>query len=222
MADIIGECRDNCPTCPSIGTFNRLNYDNCAYDKKLSESTSPLMYQMSRYKYENCARCTYNGTQYAPFDLVEEESELRGIVRPATRCPTRLYNPTCQKSEMCSSTYDKDVPVVYPPNLCPVVCNNIKKMKTPGYSLQRRDFCDKPLQPNQEYPNNKQMRIQPYQPNQEYENDQMRIQPYPHQEYENNQQMRIQPLYQFNQNHDEMRKDKCLLKQAHMMQHGHY
>lgn len=139
----MANCKEECPTCQSIGTFNRLSYDNCAYDKKLSESTSPLMYQMSRYKYENCARCTYDGKLYAPFDLVEEESELKGIVRPATKCPSRLYNPTCQRNGICWSTYDKNVPIIYPPNLCPVVCNNIKKMKTPGYTLQKRDFCDK-------------------------------------------------------------------------------
>lgn len=155
MAEIMSECKETCQTCQSIGTFNRLTYDNCAYDKKLSESTSPLMYQMSRYKFENCARCTYNGKQYAPFDLVEEESELKGIVRQATKCPTKLYNPTCQRSNMCLNTYDKDVPIVYPANLCPVVHNNIKKNNTPGYTLQKREFCDgqyqtiRPMQANQ-------------------------------------------------------------------------
>lgn len=149
MAEIIGECRGTCQTCPSIGSFNRLNYDNCAYDKKLKESTSPLSYQMSRYKFENCGRCTYDGKQYAPFDLVEEESELKGISRPATRCPTRQYYPNCQKSDTCWNTYDKDVPIIYPPNLCPVVCNNIKKMNNPGYILQKKGFCDDPLKPNQ-------------------------------------------------------------------------
>jgi hypothetical protein len=142
MSNITNECRDNCSAYQSIGTFNRLNYDNCAYDKKLKESTTPLSYHMSRFKFENCARCTYDGKQYAPFDLVEEESELRGIVRPSTKCPTKLYHPNCQKSNTCQSTYDKDVPIIYPPNLCPVVSNNIKKMNNPGYSLQRRNFCD--------------------------------------------------------------------------------
>lgn len=150
MSEVIGECRDTCPTCPSIGTFNRLNYDNCAYDKKLRESTSPLSYQMSRYKYENCARCTYNGKQYTPFDLVEEESELRGISRPATRCPSKMYNPTCQKSDTCWSTYDKDMPVIYPPYLCPIVCNNIKKMTNPGYTLPMQDFCGRNQHNNSE------------------------------------------------------------------------
>ena len=123
----------------------RLNYDNCAYDTRLKESTDPLSYQMARFKFENCSRCTYNGKQYAPFDLVEEESELLGISRQATRCPSRLYHPNCKRSDICLSTYDKDVPIIYPPNLCPVVCNNIKKMKHPGYVLQKRNICTNPL-----------------------------------------------------------------------------
>jgi len=171
MSSIVNECRESCPTCQSIGSFNRLNYDNCAYDKRLQESVSPLTYKVSRYQFENCARCTYNGVQYAPFDLVDEESELKNIVRPATRCPSRKYDPSCQKSNMCTSTYDKEVPVVYPPNLCPVVCTNIKQMNNPGYTVEKRDYCDKPYQefaaseevnvpfnamPFQQYPNTQQ------------------------------------------------------------------
>ena len=145
---VVNGCKDTCSTCQSIGSFNRLGYDTCQYDTKLKESTTPLLYQMSRYKYENCSRCTYDGKMYAPFDHVELESELRGIVRSATKCPSGLYSPTCPKSETCLSTYDKTVPIVYPPNLCPIVCNNIKQMKNPGYTLQRRDHCGKPATPS--------------------------------------------------------------------------
>ncbi|AYV84676.1 MAG: hypothetical protein Hyperionvirus33_19 [Hyperionvirus sp.] len=142
MASLIGNCRESCATCPSIGTFNRLNYDNCAYDKKVRESTSPLQYNTERFKYENCNRCTANGIFYAPFDLVNQESELRNITRANTRCPTRKYNPGCKRSATCQSTYDKDVPVVYPPDLCPVVCTNLKQQRTPGYMLRKQNFCD--------------------------------------------------------------------------------
>jgi uncharacterized paraquat-inducible protein A len=141
MANNTVNCENVCPTCQGMGAFNRLNYDNCAYNKKIQESTTPLSYQMSRYKFENCARCTYNGKQYAPFDLVEEESELRGISRRATKCLSKLYHPGCKKSSTCLNTFDESVPKVYPANLCPVVCNNIKKMKHPGYVLNNVDFC---------------------------------------------------------------------------------
>ena len=121
---------NNRSTDQSIGGFNRLSYDNCTYENKVADSTSPLSYQIARYKYENCSRCSYDGKQWAPFDLVDFESELRGITRPMSRCPSKKYAPTAQKSA-----------VIYPANLCPVVTNNIKRMTTPGYSLVQQNFC---------------------------------------------------------------------------------
>ena len=38
-------------------SFNRLNYDNCAYAKTLQESTSPLEYNLFMGKYENKKQC---------------------------------------------------------------------------------------------------------------------------------------------------------------------
>lgn len=138
-------CKKDCKTCPSIGTFNRLPYDMCAYSRTLRQSTSPLMYNMSRYKYENCKMCTYDGKLWAPFDLVDFESELLGLSRPNSKCNELEYDPRCPKSSLCTSTFDKSVPIVYAPDVCPVVCNNIKKMRTPGYILHQRDFCGKPM-----------------------------------------------------------------------------
>lgn len=142
MTTFTGNCRESCSTCPNIGAFNRLNYDNCAYDKRVKESTSPLQYHMERFKFENCARCTFNGTFYAPFDLVNQESELRNLPRPSTRCPERKYDPRCPRSEYCQSTFDKSVPITYPPDLCPVVCTNIKKPQNPGYAIRKQNYCD--------------------------------------------------------------------------------
>lgn len=139
------DCKEECKTCPSIGSFNRLTYDNCEYSKHLQESTSPLMYMMSRYKYENCGVCTYDGKLWAPFDLVDYESELLNITRPNSKCPDMKYDPRCPRSPMCISTFDSDWPVVYAPDVCPVVCNNIKKMMTPGYVLHERAYCGRPL-----------------------------------------------------------------------------
>lgn len=145
------ECSD-CKTCPSIGTFNRLRYDNCAYDKRLRESTSPLMYQMSRYKHESCRKCSYDGKLWAPFDLVDFESELIGITRPNSECDELHYYPTCNSKQpsvkdpqvpACRSTHDKSVPIVYAYDVCPIVCNNLKKMRTPGYSVHQREYCGK-------------------------------------------------------------------------------
>ena len=136
------DCK-KCKACPSIGSFNRLRYDNCTYAQDLTQSVTPLNYQMSRYKYENCTACTYDGKYYAPFDLVDYESELKNITRPGSSCNDAQYSPTCEKSEMCVSTFEQSNPVVMVKNICPVVCNNIKKLTTPGYTLNQSDVCGK-------------------------------------------------------------------------------
>jgi hypothetical protein len=132
-----------CGTCPSIGTFSRLSYDNCAFDKRVEESVSPLAYRTSRFQYENIARCTYDGTQYAPFDtaIVDSETELKGITRPNSRCPNRKYNKNCKKSDICTNTFDSSVPVVYPAWLCPVVYNNIRRNDNVGYVVNNGPYC---------------------------------------------------------------------------------
>jgi hypothetical protein len=136
------ECNE-CGSCPSIGSFNKLSYDKCAYALDLKQSTTPLNYQMSRYKFENCTACTMDGQYYAPFDLVDYESELKNITRPESLCNNMKYSPTCEKSDMCVSTFEKSNPVVLVRNVCPVVCNNIKKTSYPGYSLRENDYCDR-------------------------------------------------------------------------------
>lgn len=132
---------NKCASSSSIGSFNNLTYDNCEYAQDLHQSTSPLMYQMSRYKYENCSACTFDGNYYAPFDLVDYESELLNITRPASLCSSQKYSPTCKRSDRCVSTFDRSVPAVAIKDVCPVVCNNIKKMKTPGYTLNQQGVC---------------------------------------------------------------------------------
>jgi hypothetical protein len=134
------ECKEK--GCTNIGSFNRLRYDNCAYQKTLHESTSPLAYQLYEGKWENCDKCIYDKF-YRPFDLVDVESELKNITRANSKCPELKYDPKCKKSQSCFSTFDKDVPVVFAPELCPIVHNNIPKMKTPGYEDPVTTFCGK-------------------------------------------------------------------------------
>jgi hypothetical protein len=74
----------------NTGSSNRLIYDRCAYDKELAESVAPLNYRMYSGAHENCNKCIYTKF-YRPFDLVEQESELKNITRPATKCPSFKY-----------------------------------------------------------------------------------------------------------------------------------
>jgi len=124
----------------NIGGTNRINQDNCAYQKSLYESTSPLSYQLYMGKHESCSACIQDKF-YLKYNLVDVESEVKGINRPLSKCDQLKYNPGCKSSARCVSTFDKNVPRVRVPELCPIVYNNIPKMTHPGYTLPNPDFC---------------------------------------------------------------------------------
>jgi hypothetical protein len=132
-----------------FGASNRLMYDNCSYSKQLYESTSPLLYHLYEGANENCGKCVYDKF-WRPFDLVDIESELKNITRPNSHCDQFKYDPRCNKSESCISTFDKDVPVTFVPEVCPIIHNNIAKMTDPGYSLPEARICNDPagMQPD--------------------------------------------------------------------------
>jgi hypothetical protein len=115
------------------GSSNRLIYDECAYAQKLGDSTSPFQYRTYMGMYENCEKCVQDKF-WRPFDaeIVDVESELKNISRPATKCASLKYHPACKKSDMCISTYDNSRPVVLNRDVCPVVKNNIPRMSSNG------------------------------------------------------------------------------------------
>lgn len=120
------------------GSYNRLRYDKCAYQKDLSQSTSPLQYRMSIDAFEHQNKCVYDKDSfYHPFDdkIVNTESELKGLGRSASKCAQFQYSPICEKSEMCTSTYDSSVPIVLAQEVCPIIKNNLPKILGPGYEL---------------------------------------------------------------------------------------
>ena len=41
----------------NIGYSSRLGYDQCAYDDRLQESTSPLLYRLDTNRINNCDKC---------------------------------------------------------------------------------------------------------------------------------------------------------------------
>ena len=128
------------------GSFNRLIYYKCAYEKNLSQSVEPLHYVMYSGKFENCSKCTYNDKSFwHPYDLeiIDTESELKGINRIVSKCPQHKYSPNCKKSEYCMSTYDDSSPVVLSQELCPIVHNNIPRVCGPGYELKKESYCKK-------------------------------------------------------------------------------
>lgn len=124
----------------NIGGSNRQIYDNCAYQKELYESTSPLAYQLYQGKFENCGKCVYDKF-YTPYMLVDIESELRNQTRPLSKCDQFKYAQNCRKSGMCLSTFDPTVPVVYDSSICPIVYNNLPKYTTNGVHMPNPNFC---------------------------------------------------------------------------------
>ena len=93
---------------------NHLKYDTCAYATTIKESTSQLEYWLYRNKYETCDACS-NGdfTNNIDFpDRADVESELFGLTRPGTDCPSLKYdpsksfnNPAFSPPIMCHSIY---------------------------------------------------------------------------------------------------------------------
>lgn len=125
-----------------IGSQNRGIYDNCTYQKRLYESMSPLDYNLYQGAYENCNKCRFNEF-WTPYELVNVESELKNLTRPLSQCDQFKYGKECTKSGYCVSTFNRQLPVVYPPEVCPIVYNNIPKQTSIGFDLSNPNFCMK-------------------------------------------------------------------------------
>ena len=120
------------------GSFNRLSYDKCAYEKEIQQSTSPLNYRMYQGAFENDTKCVYNKDSfYHPYDIaiIDGDSELKGLGRQTSNCPQKKYNPNCDKSAECTSTFDESNPIVLMSEVCPIIKNNIQRVQGPGYTL---------------------------------------------------------------------------------------
>lgn len=124
----------------NIGGSTRLSYDTCSYEKQIYESTSVLPYNLYFGAQENCNKCIHNKF-YTRFGLVDQESELKNLTRPLSHCDQFKYSPNCKKSGLCLSTFDKSVPVVLAPEVCPIIYNNIPRQTDPGYRLPDPNFC---------------------------------------------------------------------------------
>jgi len=93
---------------------NRLSYDKCAYATEIKESTSPLEYYLFKGKYENCKQCPVgeftNNLEFG--SRAETESELYGITRLGSKCPSLKFDPSKEfkypefsPARMCESIY---------------------------------------------------------------------------------------------------------------------
>jgi len=90
----------------NIGHSSKLNYDKCAYEDRLSESVSPLLYKLNANQINNCSAClsvfgprgkygqsTTVGHTTAPSqDLVDVESILSNRNVIASKCKDGKVN----------------------------------------------------------------------------------------------------------------------------------
>jgi len=113
--------------------FNRTMYDNCAFERKVLDSVTPMGYQLYIGKYENKGKCTFDKNSfYHPFDLVDAESELKGITRYTSKCPQMKYSPNCgDRTNVCYTTFH--MPVALNPRVCPPVDPNFAKVTSKGF-----------------------------------------------------------------------------------------
>lgn len=104
------------------GGFTRTNYDNCAFNIRTLQSESPYENAMYQGKYEQCNKCT-NGQFWRPYDkeVIDLESELKGLTRNLSKCNNDKYYPTCPKSSVCTNTFDPSNPVILDRDVCPVI-----------------------------------------------------------------------------------------------------
>lgn len=115
------------------GSSGRTLYDDCAYSKRLNESISPGDYRLYAGYFENDKAC--GGLDERPRwgKIVDVETDLKNQNRLLSKCVDDKYNPKCEKSKTCISTFDRTAPIVMAPQVCPIIYNNIPKMKTGGF-----------------------------------------------------------------------------------------
>jgi hypothetical protein len=83
-------------------SFNRLNYDTCSYQHTLAESVGPGEYMLTEppnvtqpcFAESPQIRLQRQGVSVAKnMPLIDVDSELMNLTRPATNCPSRKYIP---------------------------------------------------------------------------------------------------------------------------------
>ena len=93
---------------------NRLIYDKCAYASEIKESTGSLEYNLFKGKYDTCEKCAIGDfpaeLEFGP--RADTESELYGLTRPNTKCPSLKYdmaqgfqNPSLTPAKTCENIY---------------------------------------------------------------------------------------------------------------------
>jgi hypothetical protein len=86
---------------------NRLIYDQCEYDTRVDESTGTLAYMLNPLAHENTNKCRFelglvggNNVSVTQGNIVDVESDLLGVTRKASLCPSRKFKNVCATSDV--------------------------------------------------------------------------------------------------------------------------
>ena len=113
-------------------SFNRLDYDKCAYAQRLDESTSPLDYLLFKGKYENEKDCklSSNTNDASQLNKTVVENELYNLNRTSSLCSSNKYSalskidvPKHSPVRMCEHIHD-----LTPSGLEPITSSGLKPM----------------------------------------------------------------------------------------------
>ena len=98
-------------------SYSRLKYDDCSYMHQLKESVTPGEYMLQTPRVDCGGACympapgvNLGGTGGAICDkqLIDVDSELMGITRKATKCPTAQYLPSSKP--FCEARMPRECP----------------------------------------------------------------------------------------------------------------
>jgi hypothetical protein len=112
---------------------NRLIYDKCAYASEIKESTGPLEYNLYKGKYENCKQCPVgefpNDVDFG--NRADVESELYGLPRQGTKCPSLKYDPSkpFKRPEFSPARMCENIYYITPSNLEKPTTNMLNENK---------------------------------------------------------------------------------------------
>lgn len=111
-------------------SFNRLDYDKCAYQQKVNESQSPLDYALFKGKYENDKECNVSSdpNNMSQLNKTLVENELYNLNRSSTLCSSKKFDPNA------SVNVPKHSPVF--------LCENVYRMPSSG-SSKNGNSCEK-------------------------------------------------------------------------------
>lgn len=83
-------------------SLNRLIYDTCEYKHRVAESVGTLEYVLNPLQYENVNKCRVefgvvggNNVSQIKGNLVDLESDLKGVTRKLSLCPAKKFKSRC-------------------------------------------------------------------------------------------------------------------------------